>query len=69
MSACRRSAGNKWRHLVVNYPVTPAFALPFRHFEFQHQPQPHSSPQSAHAFYCSWEDSAAAPTAGAAKLP
>jgi len=28
-----------------------------------------NSPQTAHAFYCLWEDRAFAPTAGAAKLP
>jgi exosortase len=67
---CLPSIG--WRQVadsgVRDYPVTPSFALPFRHFEFQ-RPQPHNSAQAAHAFYCLWEDRAGAPTAGAAKLP
>jgi exosortase len=54
---------------VRNYSVMPSFTLPFRHFEFQHDAQAQAAPQVAHAFYCLWEDRAAAPSAGASKLP
>jgi exosortase len=68
---CLPSAG--WKQVadtgVRDYAVTPSFALPFRHFEFERRPQLHNSPQTAHAFYCLWEDRAAAPMAGAARLP
>jgi exosortase len=43
---------------VRNYPVTGAFELPFRHFEFQ-RAFGNSAPQKAHAFYCLSEDRAA----------
>ena len=43
---------------VRNYPVTGAFELPFRHFEFQ-RAIGNSVPQTAHAFYCLSEDRAA----------
>jgi hypothetical protein len=43
---------------VRNYPVTGAFELPFRHFEFQ-RAFGNSVPQTAHAFYCLSEDRAA----------
>ena len=43
---------------VRNYPVTGAFDLPFRHFEFQ-RAIGNSVPQKAHAFYCLSEDRAA----------
>ena len=43
---------------VRNYPVTGAFELPFRHFEFQ-RAIGNSAPQRAHAFYCLSEDRAA----------
>jgi exosortase len=43
---------------VRNYPVTRAFELPFRHFEFQ-RAIGNSAPQTAHAFYCLSEDRAA----------
>jgi hypothetical protein len=43
---------------VRNYPVTGAFELPFRHFEFQ-RAFGNSAPQRAHAFYCLSEDRAA----------
>ena len=43
---------------VRNYPVTGAFELPFRHFEFQ-RAFGDSPPQTAHAFYCLSEDRAA----------
>ena len=43
---------------VRNYPVTGAFELPFRHFEFQ-RAFGNSAPQTAHAFYCLSEDRAA----------
>jgi hypothetical protein len=52
---------------VRNYPVTDAFELPFRHFEFQRSFEG-SEPQTAHAFYCLSEDRAAetsAPPRGA----
>ena len=42
---------------VRNYPVTGAFELPFRHFEFQ-RALGNSAPQTAHAFYCLSEDRA-----------
>ena len=42
---------------VRNYPVSGAFELPFRHFEFQRAFED-SSPQTAHAFYCLSEDRA-----------
>ena len=44
-------------HGVRNYPVTDAFELPFRHFEFQRAFES-SPPQTAHAFYCLSEDRA-----------
>ncbi len=47
---------------VRNYPVTGAFELPFRHFEFQRAFE-NSMPQTAHAFYCLSEDRAAGPSA------
>jgi exosortase len=43
---------------VRNYPVTGAFELPFRHFEFQ-RAFGNSVLQKAHAFYCLSEDRAA----------
>jgi hypothetical protein len=43
---------------VRNYQVDASFALPFRHFEFQHPNVGGRSPQVAHAFYCLWEDRA-----------
>jgi exosortase len=46
---------------VRNYPVTGAFELPFRHFEFQRSFEG-SPPQTAHAFYCLSEDRAASPS-------
>ena len=42
---------------VRNYPVTDAFKLPFRHFEFQ-RATGNFMPQTAHAFYCLSEDRA-----------
>ena len=42
---------------VRNYPVTGAFKLPFRHFEFQ-RAIGNSALQTAHAFYCLSEDRA-----------
>jgi hypothetical protein len=41
---------------VRNYPVAGSFALPFRHFEFQHPMPEGLAPQIAHAFYCLSED-------------
>ena len=49
---------------VRNYPVTGAFELPFRHFEFQ-RAIGNSVPQTAHAFYCLSEDRAAESSAPA----
>ena len=43
---------------VRNYPISGAFELPFRHFEFQ-RAFGDSPPQTAHAFYCLSEDRAA----------
>jgi len=42
---------------VRSYPVSGAFELPFRHFEFQ-RTMGDSPPQTAHAFYCLSEDRA-----------
>jgi hypothetical protein len=42
---------------VRSYPVSGAFELPFRHFEFQRAFEG-SAPQTAHAFYCISEDRA-----------
>ena len=47
---------------VRDYPVTGAFVLPFRHFEFQ-RAFGGLAPQTAHAFYCLSEDRASGPTA------
>jgi exosortase len=47
---------------VRNYPVSAAFELPFRHFEFQ-RAFGDSPPQTAHAFYCLSEDRAAGSSA------
>ncbi len=41
---------------VKKYPVTPDLALPFRHFEFRHGTSDQGAQQTAHAFYCLWED-------------
>ena len=49
---------------VRNYPVTGAFELPFRHFEFQ-RAFGNSALQTAHAFYCLSEDRAAKSSAPA----
>jgi exosortase len=54
---------------VRNYPVTGSFALPFRHFEFQHATSESSAPQIAHAFYCLSEDRMPAAAAAGSKLP
>jgi exosortase len=43
---------------VRNYPLSGAFELPFRHFEFQ-RAFGNIAPQKAHAFYCLSEDRAA----------
>ena len=47
---------------VRNYPVSAAFELPFRHFEFQ-RAFGDSPPHTAHAFYCLSEDRAAGSSA------
>jgi hypothetical protein len=44
---------------VRNYPVSSAFELTFRHFEFQ-RTFGDSAPQTAHAFYCLSEDRSSA---------
>ncbi len=54
---------------VRNYPVNGFFALPFRHFEFQHAIPKSSAPQIAHAFYCLLEDRMPAAAAPGSKLP
>ena len=41
---------------VKKYPVAPDLALPFRHFEFRHGASDQPTQQTAHAFYCLWED-------------
>jgi exosortase/archaeosortase family protein len=51
---------------VRNYPVTDAFELPFRHFEFQ-RAFGESPPQTAHAFYCLSEDRASGPSSALAR--
>jgi hypothetical protein len=55
---------------VRNYPVTGAFELPFRHFEFQRAFEG-LAPQRAHAFYCLSEDRASGSPAASqgANLP
>ena len=49
-----------------NYPVSGAFELPFRHFEFQ-RAFGDSAPQTAHAFYCLSEDRASGPSSALAR--
>jgi exosortase len=51
---------------VRNYPVSGAFQLPFRHFEFQ-RAFGNSAPQTAHAFYCLSEDRASGPSSALAR--
>jgi exosortase len=41
---------------VKKYPVSPNLELPFRHFEFRHGASDQRAQQTAHAFYCLWED-------------
>jgi exosortase/archaeosortase family protein len=41
---------------VKKYAVAPNLALPFRHFEFRHGASDQPTQQTAHAFYCLWED-------------
>ena len=53
---------------VKKYPVTPDLALPFRHFEFRHGASDQPTQQTAHAFYCLWEDRVA-PSRGGSQLP
>ena len=53
---------------VKKYPVTPNLALPFRHFEFRHGPSDQPAQQTAHAFYCLWEDRVS-PSRGKSQLP
>jgi exosortase len=50
---------------VKHYRVASELALPFRHFEFRHGTTENPTQQTAHAFYCLWEDRAAA----GSKLP
>jgi hypothetical protein len=55
-----------WTQIADNgvriYQVGDGFELPFRHFEFQ-RGFGGSSPQTAHTFFCLWEDRASAPSA------
>jgi exosortase len=53
---------------VRNYQVTSSFALPFRHFEFNHGGQDDPARQVAHVFFCLWEDRATNPSAVGPKL-
>jgi exosortase len=53
---------------VKKYPVTPNLALPFRHFEFRHGESDQPTQQTAHAFYCLWEDRVAS-ARGESQLP
>jgi exosortase len=41
---------------VKKYSVAQDLVLPFRHFEFRHESPGQSTQQTAHAFYCLWED-------------
>jgi exosortase len=41
---------------VKKYPVAANLSLPFRHFEFRHGTSDQPTQQTAHAFYCLWED-------------
>ena len=53
---------------VKKYPVVPNLALPFRHFEFRHGASDQPTQQTAHAFYCLWEDRVAS-SRGESQLP
>ena len=53
---------------VKKYPITPNFTLPFRHFEFRHGASDQPTQQTAHAFYCLWEDRVAS-SRGESQLP
>jgi len=54
---------------VRNYPISESFALPFRHFEFHRGTRENGSQQTAHAFFCLWEDRALSPSAAGANPP
>src|SRR5438105_8907815 len=41
---------------IENFPVTEKFSLPFRRFKFRHGITGQPTEQTAHAFYCLWED-------------
>jgi len=41
---------------VRQYPTGGDLYLPFRHFEFHHGTEQQPAQQTAHAFYCLWED-------------
>jgi exosortase len=53
---------------VKKYPVAPDLSLPFRHFEFRHGTPEQATLQTAHAFYCVWEDRVS-PSAAKSRLP
>jgi exosortase len=53
---------------VKKYPVAPDLSLPFRHFEFRHGTPEQTTLQTAHAFYCVWEDRVS-PSAAKSRLP
>src|SRR5207248_11806246 len=50
------------------YPITTDLSLPFRHFEFRHGTNEQPTQQTAHAFYCLWEDRVS-PSAIKSQLP
>ena len=52
---------------VRDYPVSASFALPFRHFQFRRGIPGNSTQETAHAFYCLWEDRVAKPSAARSK--
>jgi len=54
---------------VKHYRVASELALPFRHFEFRHGTTENPAQQTAHAFYCLWEDRTTSPSAAGSKLP
>src|SRR5205814_2433366 len=41
---------------VKNYPIAANLSLPFRQFTFRHGSVEQPAQQTAHAFYCLWED-------------
>jgi exosortase len=53
---------------VKKYPVASDLSLPFRHFEFHHGTPEQATLQTAHTFYCVWEDRVS-PSAAKSRLP